>query len=100
MPLELSQFPAEVQVAFFMFSLLSDEWEGTNGTYMGKRWEPLDYYFNLYDVDDKKVILYIMKMYERAVVSFRMEEAENKRKIEERKSRTSGGKQYTHNVSG
>ena len=41
-----------------------------------------------------------MKMYERIVVNYRMEEAENKRKIEERKTRTSGGKQYTHNVSG
>ena len=56
MPLELSEFPEEVQVAFFMFSLLSDDWDGTSGTYMGKKWEPLDYYFNLYDIDDKKVI--------------------------------------------
>ena len=41
-----------------------------------------------------------MKMYERKIVENRAEKAENKRKSEERKSASSGGKQYTHNVKG
>jgi hypothetical protein len=40
-----------------------------------------------------------MKMYEAILVNYRMEEAEKKRKIEERKSQQ-GGKTYTHNVRG
>ena len=48
MPLELSELPEEVQVAFFMFSLLPDHWEGMSGTYMGKYWDGLDYFFKLY----------------------------------------------------
>jgi hypothetical protein len=38
MPLEASAFPYEVQVAFFMFDLLSDRWDGMSGTYLGKDW--------------------------------------------------------------
>lgn len=100
MPLELSEFPEEVQVAFFMFSLLPDHWEGMSGTYMGKYWDGIDYFFKLYDVEQPRLTLYIMKMYERKLVEFRADKAEKKRKQEERKSASSGGKQYTHNVKG
>jgi len=78
MPLEISDFPSEVQVAFFIFSYLEDRFEGMSGQYMGKSWNNLQYLFELFDVEDK---------------------AERKRKAEERKS-ASGGKQYTHNVKG
>ena len=102
MPLELSDFPDEVQVAFFMFSLLPDHWEGMSGTYMGKYWDGLEHYFKIYDIEDPKIILYLMKMYEGEIVSYRAEQAENKRKAEERKAKTAGGggKRYTHNVQG
>ena len=39
MPLEPSGFPEEVQVAFFMFSCLSDNWDGMSGSYLGKNWD-------------------------------------------------------------
>ena len=99
MPLAPSDFPEEVQVAFFMFSLLPDHWEGMSGTYMGKYWDGIDYFFKLYEVDDVKTIIYIMKMYEAKIVNYRAEKAEAKRKQEQRKSK-SGGKNYTHNVKG
>ena len=99
MPLDPSDFPEEVQVAFFMFSLLPDHWEGMSGTYMGKYWDGIDYFFKLYEVDDVKTIIYIMKMYEAKIVNYRAEKAEAKRKQEQRKSK-SGGKNYTHNVKG
>ena len=99
MPLEPSDFPEEVQVAFFMFSLLPDHWEGMSGTYMGKYWDGIDYFFKVYEVKNPKEILYFMKLYENTLVSHRTEKAEQKRKAEERKSK-SGGKKYTHNVKG
>lgn len=100
MPLEPSDFPEEVQVAFFMFSLLPDHYEGMSGTYMGKYWDGIDYYFKLYEVQDPKTLLYIMKMYEGIIVEYRAEKAEQLRKAEERKARSSagGGKSYAHNV--
>lgn len=99
MPLEPSDFPQEVQVAFFMFSLLPDHWEGMSGTYMGKYWDGIDYFFKLYEVDRPREILYFMKLYESEIVSYRAEKAEQKRKADERKAK-SGGKNYTHNVTG
>ena len=99
MPLEPSDFPEEVQVAFFMFSLLPDHWEGMSGTYMGKYWDGIDYFMKLYEVDDVRTIVYLMKLYEGKLVSYRAEKAEQQRKAAERKSK-SGGKNYTHNIQG
>lgn len=102
MPLELSEFPEEVQVAFFVFSLLPDYWEGMSGSYMGKKWDGIDYIFSLYEIENVKAVFNFMKMWERILVTQRAEEAEKRRKADERKAKMSagGGKQYTHNVQG
>jgi len=101
MPLETSDFPEEVQVAFFMYSFLSDRWDGMSGSYLGKDWTIIDYLFKLHYVDNKKEILYFMKLYESIIVNHRAEEADKKRKAEERKAKSAGGgKNYTHNVRG
>jgi len=88
MPLEASAFPQEVQVAFFMFDLLSDRWDGNTGMFMGKDWAPIDFLFNLYGFDDKKDIIYFMKMYENLVINEKAEQAERKRKAAERKAKS------------
>ena len=101
MPLTESDFPAEVQVAFFMFSLLSDNWEGMSGSYLGKDWSHCSQLFEVYEVEDQKTTIYLMKLYERILMNYRAEEADRKRKAEERKAKSGGsGKNYTHNVTG
>lgn len=100
MPLTQSDFPAEVQVAFFMYNLLSDVWDGMSGMYMGKDWSSADFIFKTYEIENPKEILYFMKLYERETISQRAEEAERNRKEQERKSKQNSGKQYTHNVKG
>ena len=99
MPLDASDFPVEVQVAFFIFTLLEDNWDGMSGTYLGKFWGNLQYLFELHEVEEKVVTLRIMKMYESILVNHRAQKAEQKRKAEERKS-SGGGKNYTHNIKG
>ena len=99
MPLDFSEFPEEVQVAFFMFSLLSENWDGASGTYLGKDWAQCTQLFEVYEVEDPKTVLFFMKLYEYVLVKYRMDKAEEKRKQEERKSQQ-GGKTYTHNVRG
>ena len=99
MPLDLSDFPVEVQTAFFIFGLLEDIWDGMSGNYFGKKWDTLEYFFKLYEVEQPKTILYIMKSYESIIVNARAQSAEKKRKAEERKS-AGGGKNFTHNVKG
>ena len=100
MPLDPSEFPDEVQVAFLIYGYLSDRWDGMSGTYMGKDWSTINHLFELFEVEDRKVILYFMKLWEGIVVTQKSEEQEKKRKAEERKRQHSSGKTYTHNVQG
>jgi hypothetical protein len=101
MPLDSSAFPEEVQVAFFVFGLLPDRWDGMSGTYLGKEWSSLEHIFKIYDLEDVKTILFFAKLYEGIVVNHKAEEAENRRKAEQRKTKAAGGgKTYTHNVRG
>ena len=100
MPLEVSAFPDEVQVAFFMFNMLSDRWDGMSGSYLGKDWSHCDYLFSLYEVEDPRITMYFMKLYESLVMEYRFKDQEQKRKAAERKSQQGSGKNYTHNVRG
>ena len=93
-------YPEEVQVAFFVYSLLPDRWDGMSGTYLGKDWSPCDFFLNLHDIEDKKVTVFFMKLIERITVRHSSEEADKRRKKEERKSKSGDGKTYTHNVRG
>lgn len=99
MPLETSDFPSEVQVAFFIFGFLEDNWEGMSGTYLGKKWHNIEYLFNLYQVQEQTTILYIIKLWENILVEYKSDKADRKRKADERKS-AGGGKSFTHNVKG
>ena len=98
MPLELSDFPEEVQVAFFMFQLLSDQWDGMSGSYLGKNWLEAQELFKLYEIPNPKEILGFMQMHDMYLMKKRFEDAERRRKSKEKQP--SGGKQYTHNVRG
>ena len=99
MPLESTAFPEEVQVAFFMFDLLSDNWDGMSGTYLGKDWSTCLQLFEVYEVEDTKNTIFFMKLYEAVLMKHRMEEQDRKRKAAERKQQQAG-KTYTHNVQG
>ena len=99
MPLDSSEFPEEVQVAFFMFSLFSDNWDGASGSYLGKEWSQCPQLFELYEIQDPKTTMYFLKLYENIVVKHRLDKSEERRKQAERKTQL-GGKTYTHNVQG
>ena len=62
MPLDSSDFPEEVQVAFFVCNCLSDQWDGMNGSYMGKDWSEVDYVFTLYEIENPKIVYYFANM--------------------------------------
>lgn len=88
-------------MAFFVFGLLPDRWDGMSGTYLGKDWSSFEQVLDIYEIEDKKSTLLFSKMYENIVVTYKAEEAEKKRKAEQRKSQAAGGgKTYTHNVRG
>ena len=78
---------------------MPDRWEGMSGSYMGKEWSSIDFFLNLFGIEDKKTVVFFISRIEYFRVQQLNEKMEKKRKAEERKAK-SGGKQYTHNVQG
>ena len=89
-------------MAFFMYSLLSDRWDGASGSYMGKDWAQCLQLFELWEIDNPKVIMFFMKMNERIVIEHRAEVAQAEAKASERKQKAAsgGGTNYAHKVQG
>ena len=100
MPLEISDFPDEVQEAFFIYNYLEDKWEGMSGSYMGKHWGSVHIFFDMFKVRNKNTVLFFMKTIERHNVALRAEESNRERKARERKAKAGSNKNYTHNVRG
>jgi hypothetical protein len=50
-PVEIYDFPQEVQEAFSIYSLLSDNWEPMSGSYLGKTYSNVFDYFELFLVE-------------------------------------------------
>lgn len=49
-PVEVSDFPHEIQTYFHIYGLLADVWEPMSGSYLGKDFGPIFEYFRLYDI--------------------------------------------------
>jgi hypothetical protein len=56
-PVDMEDFPDEVQQAFQIYYLLRDVWEGMSGTYMGKDFSTIFEFFGLYDIDPQDQLL-------------------------------------------
>ena len=80
-PIELSDFPDEVQTAFQVYQILQDHWEGMSGTYMGKNLTGIGEIFDVYEVEknDRRLILELINLIDRE----RMTQYDIKRKQEE-----------------
>ena len=98
MPPTLDGLPDEVQVAFFIYALMPDRWDGASGTYLGKDWAPLDTLYSIYEIEDQRTITMFIAEIQNIFVQHTNEEAEKKRKTAERKASASSGKKYAHNV--
>ena len=101
MPPTLDGLPDEVQVAFFIYGLMPDVWDGASGTYMGKNWSPLRDLYKIYEVEEPKIITYFIREIENLYSKNINEDLEKKRKAEERKAKqqSGGGKKFAHKVS-
>lgn len=58
-PVEMDDFPMEVQVAIHVYNKLRDEWEGMSGTYMGKSLVGLKDILDIYEIpfEDRRYLL-------------------------------------------
>lgn len=102
MPLSIPDFAPEVQVAFFMCSLLPDRWDGASGSYLGKDWSSIGYLLDTYGVQYPTSIIHLMKLYENEIISYRAQKQQKQVEREKRKAQAQGGgnKKFTHNIRG
>tara|TARA_Y100001963_G_scaffold52820_1_gene74047 strand:+ start:917 stop:1264 length:348 start_codon:yes stop_codon:yes gene_type:complete len=96
-PPEEWQFPLEVQEAFLIHSILTDKWDGANGSYLGKDWSALSTHFNTFKIEDRKIITYFLKIIDQFYTKYTNENLEKKRKAREIK--TPSGTQVPTNIS-
>mgnify|MGYP003144788143 CR=1 FL=1 len=90
-PVEMSDFPYEVQLAFHIHDMMPDRWDGMSGFYLGKDWSSLTVLFDTYEIEDKQTILFFVKVIEGEHSSVINEEVKRKQDARQRQAK-SGGK--------
>lgn len=70
-PVEIGDFPEEVQTAFQIYQLLQDRWEGMSGTYMGKDLAAISNIFEIFEIQksDRKTYLEYISIIDRERIS-------------------------------
>ena len=61
MPIDDKDFPYEVQLAFFIHSLMPDRWEGMSGSYLGKEWGAIGALLDAYNIEERQIIVFFIK---------------------------------------
>ncbi len=98
MPPTLDGLPEEVQVAFFIYALLPDRWDGMSGSFLGKDWSSLNALYDIYKIEEQQVVTMFIAEIQGIYITSINEETQKKRKAAERKRSAGGGKKYAHNV--
>jgi hypothetical protein len=63
-PVELSDLPYEAQEAYSIYLSLNDNWDSMSGTYLGKFLQGISEVMDLLGVDNKKVCLEIVLLFD------------------------------------
>jgi len=58
-PVEYSDFPVEIQQVFNIYFLMSDIWDGMNGTYQGKNTSIVFELLAVYDIPQEDRLIYL-----------------------------------------
>ena len=61
MPMDSGRFPYEVQLAFLIYELLPDRWEGMSGSYLGKEWGAIGALLDAYNIEERQIIVFFIK---------------------------------------
>jgi hypothetical protein len=63
-PVELADFPPEIQQAFEVYQMLQDVWEPMSGTYMGKNMNGISDLFQIYQIpqDERRFVLELIAL--------------------------------------
>jgi hypothetical protein len=87
MPLRDEDFPYEVQMAFYIHSMLPDVWDGAGGNYFGKNWSALGTILDVYKVENSKDVILFLKYIDSFTTLSKNDQIDKKRKQQERKEK-------------
>tara|TARA_Y100000592_G_scaffold97881_1_gene169601 strand:+ start:4294 stop:4590 length:297 start_codon:yes stop_codon:yes gene_type:complete len=90
LPVTKDRYPYEVQQAFFIHDLLTDKWDGMSGSYFGKDMSSLGTLLDIWEIEDKRTVVYFIKHIEAYRMQKINKEQEQKRKARERSSKAGG----------
>jgi len=85
LPLEKTDFPVEVQLAFFMHSLLPERWDGMSGSYLGKDWSPIGALLDVHDIEKRQEVIFFLKYIDLYNTNQMNDKLEKERKTHERR---------------
>jgi len=100
MPPTMGEYPSEVQVAFLLYDLLPDRWDGMSGSYFGKDMSALDLLLETWEVEDRKTTIFFIKQIESYNSKQINEKLKRKREASERQAKARAGTKPGINVKG
>lgn len=62
-PVELDDFPLEIQEILELYKFLKDEWETMNGVYLGKNFTGIKEVFDIFEIDIRDRKFYMSMLY-------------------------------------
>lgn len=72
-PVDFTDFPEDVQIAFELYTKLSDRWDGMSGTYMGKDLTCLEFMMTVLGTEDQRTALEFILMIDSCRQQFLLE---------------------------
>jgi hypothetical protein len=73
-------------VAFFVFEMLSDRWDGSAGVYLGKDLAPLQSLYDIFMVDNTETVTVFIMHIQKITSSLINKELSRRREVEKRKN--------------
>lgn len=59
-PVEFDDFPLEVQEAYLLYNIISDNWDHMSGTYLGKNMVGIKDIMEIYKIEDARLTLQLI----------------------------------------
>ena len=59
-PVEFEDFPLEVQEAYLLYNIISDNWDTMSGTYLGKNMVGIKDIMEIYGIEDARLTLQLI----------------------------------------
>ena len=88
LPVEVADFPYELQEAFFIHQLLPDRWDGSSGSYTGKDWSALHGLLTEFEIENKRqCILFIKNIEARTMNKINTKLARDRKRAENKAKR-------------